>query len=61
MSDDAATDTEETEWRFGLDDVGREAGPEPIEPGTPDAENTAFVLLGVGLALAILYAAVAGI
>lgn len=29
-------------------------GPPPIEPGTPDPENVAFVLLGALLALFVL-------
>jgi|AntDeeMinimDraft_4_1070355.scaffolds.fasta_scaffold51938_2 hypothetical protein len=37
------------DWRFELDEVGEEAdtGPDPIEPGSPTAENVAFFLLGV--------------
>ncbi|MFC3478429.1 DUF7312 domain-containing protein [Halobacterium litoreum] len=37
------------EWRFGVDEVGEDAEPlvDPIEPGSPSAENTAFFLLGV--------------
>lgn len=54
------------EWRFTLEDIEeREANAEaaaeaerrraePIEPGNPSLENTAFVLLGVVLALFIL-------
>jgi len=36
-------------WRFAVDEVGEEAdvGPDPIEPGSPSAENVAFFLLGV--------------
>ena len=42
-------DDAEDGWRFELDEVGEEAdvGPDPIEPGSPTAENVAFFLLGV--------------
>jgi hypothetical protein len=43
---------DEGEWRFGVDEVGEEAeddfpDPDPIEPGSPSAENVAFFVLGV--------------
>jgi hypothetical protein len=48
---DGGTSTEESEWQFGLDDVGPDgavaAEPEPLEPGDPSLENVVFVLLGV--------------
>lgn len=62
---DERVDSDE-EWQFTLEDIEeREASAEasaeaerrrsePIEPGTPSLENTAFVLLGVALALFIL-------
>jgi hypothetical protein len=39
----------EGDWRFEVDEVGEEGdvGPDPIEPGSPTAENVAFFLLGV--------------
>ena len=42
-------DDAEDGWRFELDEVGEEAdvGHDPIEPGSPTAENVAFFLLGV--------------
>jgi len=45
-----------SDWKFELDDVGPEADPEeselpPVEEGDPTLENTAFVLLGVLVAL----------
>jgi hypothetical protein len=53
---------DESEWRFGVDEVGEEsegegvAGPwapaESIEPGRIDRENALFVVLGVVLAVA---------
>ena len=55
-SDDPWTDesdADDSEWRFGLDEVGPDADPdpeyerEPLEPGSPSLENVAFVLLGV--------------
>jgi hypothetical protein len=51
-----APDSEEGEWQFGVDEVGEDAEPtrEPIEPGSPSAENVAFVMLGVLLAVGIL-------
>jgi hypothetical protein len=65
---ESSVDTRDTEgeWRFSLDDLeAREAEAEaaaeaqrrrtePIEPGSPSIENTAFVLLGVVLALFII-------
>ncbi|MCO8267271.1 hypothetical protein C5B90_03650 [Haloferax sp. Atlit-12N] len=50
------------EWRFGVDDVGPDGiiddEPEieqlPIEPGSPRAENVAFVFLGVLLAVGLI-------
>jgi len=57
-------DEGESQWRFGLDEVGEDAepdAPEPIEPETPSAENAAFVILGVALSLLIFYAALAGL
>ena len=62
---DERTDSDE-EWRFSLKDIERREAnaeaaaeaerrrSEPIEPGSPSFENTAFVLLGVALALFIL-------
>ncbi|MFB6108460.1 MAG: hypothetical protein ABEJ82_06435 [Haloplanus sp.] len=53
-----------TEWRFSVDEVGEDAdadaAPDELEAGTPDAENVAFVLLGVLLAAVVIYTAVAG-
>ncbi|SEO43172.1 hypothetical protein SAMN04487948_102394 [Halogranum amylolyticum] len=51
-SDDRSAD-DDTEWQFGLDEVGEDAEttdePElpPLEPGDPSLENAMFVLLGV--------------
>ncbi|GGC62274.1 MULTISPECIES: DUF7312 domain-containing protein [Haloferax] len=50
------------EWRFGVDDVGPDGiiddEPEveqlPIEPESPRAENVAFVLIGVLLAVGLI-------
>ena len=50
-----AVEDGESEWRFGLDDVGPEAEPDPLEPGSPTLENVVFVVLGaVGTVLAII-------
>jgi hypothetical protein len=58
---DDEDDAEESEWRFGLDDVGEDAEREAsMEPGSPTAENVAFVLLGVAVAVVTVYAAIAG-
>lgn len=64
MSRASEPETEdEGEWRFGIDDVGpdgivddspTEADALPIEPESPTLENTAFVLLGVLLAVGLL-------
>lgn len=54
-SDDSETD--EATWRYGLDDVdedGIRSDREPLEPGSPSAENVFFVLVGVCLTLALL-------
>ena len=55
-------DTEESEWRFSVDDVGPDgvtedtATPEtePIEPGSITLEHAALVVLGVALTVAVL-------
>ncbi|WP_411965693.1 hypothetical protein [Haloferax sp. YSMS24] len=64
MSHSSEPETEdEGEWRFGIDDVGPdgivddspdEADALPIEPESPTLENTAFVLLGILLAVGLL-------
>jgi len=46
---------DDTDWRFGTDDVDEDGIVEPpIEPGSPDPENVAFVLLGVVVAVGLL-------
>jgi hypothetical protein len=51
-SDDQPVD-DDSEWRFGLDEVGEDATAAeeetmpPLEPGNPSLENAFFVLLGV--------------
>lgn len=44
-------DNEESEWRFGVDEVGEDgvvdSEAESIEPGSVSAENVAFFVLGV--------------
>lgn len=64
----SATDpsTSEEEWQFTLEDIerreaeakaeaeARERRGEPIEPGDPSLEGTAFVLLGVIFTLFVL-------
>jgi hypothetical protein len=34
-------------WQFALDEVGEDAGPPPLEPGSPTREHVLFVLVGV--------------
>jgi len=52
----ATAESDDGEWRFGLDEVGEAAEPagrpEP-EAGSPSVENVAFVLLGVTATLAV--------
>lgn len=50
-----------SDWKYDVDEVGEEAdsepdGPafEPIEPGSPTAENAFFVALGVATTLFVL-------
>lgn len=45
-------------WRFALDEVGEEAGPPPLEPGSPETEHVVFVLVGVALTVVLLVGAV---
>jgi hypothetical protein len=51
-SDDQSVDND-SEWRFGLDEVGEEAESTdeqelpPLEPGDPSLENAMFVLIGI--------------
>lgn len=47
-----------SDWKYEIDEVGEEAeseldGPdlEPLEPGSPTAENAFFVVLGVATTL----------
>ncbi|WP_248897704.1 DUF7312 domain-containing protein [Haloplanus halobius] len=55
---DEEGDTEESTWRFAVDEVGEDAPePETIDPGSPTLENAVFVLLGVLLTGLIFYAA----
>ena len=53
-----STVTEESEWQFGLDEVGPdgivESEPEPLEPGRPSAENVFFILLGIAVTVFLL-------
>lgn len=46
-------------WDVSLDDLEAGTDPEPLAPGTPSAENVAFLLLGVLLTLAVIYRIVA--
>jgi hypothetical protein len=43
------SEDDERTWRYEVDEVGPDAEPEvrAIEPGSPDAENVAFFVLGV--------------
>jgi hypothetical protein len=49
--DVAETAADESQWEFGLDEVGPDgivdSEPEPLEPGQPRLESVFFVLLGV--------------
>jgi hypothetical protein len=59
LSDDERDD-DESPWRFGVDEVGEDAGdPESdvIEPESLEFEHVAFVLLGVALSALAFYAA----
>lgn len=42
-----------SDWEFELDEVGPDAEPgtEAVEPGSPAAENVAFFVLGIGIAI----------
>ena len=52
---------DDDEWQFSLDDVGEDAEGsddferDPLDPESISLENAAFVLLGVLLALGILF------
>jgi len=61
LSDDERDD-DESPWRFAVDEVGEDAPePETIDPGSPELENAAFVLLGVALSGFVFYAALASL
>ncbi|WP_117592305.1 DUF7312 domain-containing protein [Haloprofundus halophilus] len=59
--DENEADDGESEWRFGIDDVGEDADADdgesetrtqrrelpPLEPESPSLENSLFVLVGV--------------
>ncbi len=54
MTDSRGDPQAESEWRFGIDEVGEDAEPEderpelpPLEPESPSLENAFFVALGV--------------
>ena len=53
-------DEDDGEWAVSLDDLDGEDEeayePEPIEPGDPTVEGTAFVVLGAALTLVVLFA-----
>lgn len=57
-----AGDEDEPQWRFAVDDVGPDGvtesshtpEDEPIEPGSIDAVNAAFVALGVAVTVGVL-------
>ncbi|MFB6095840.1 MAG: hypothetical protein ABEJ74_00440 [Haloferacaceae archaeon] len=54
---------DDEEWQFSLDEVGEDATTDvveraPLEPESISLENVAFVLLGVLLALGILFVTV---
>lgn len=51
-----------SDWKFDLDEVGEDAEPvEPrLEPESPSAENTIFVLLGV-VATLLVFARIVGL
>jgi hypothetical protein len=52
----SASDDDEGFWKINLEDV-EDTEPETLEPGHPDPENVAFILLGVALAVAFLWSA----
>ena len=56
MSENSERD-DESEWRFDVDEVGENGErveADPIEPGSPRAENVAFFVLGVCAMLGVL-------
>lgn len=64
QANDVATDDEEGEWRFAIDDVGpdgvvEETSPaaEPIEPESIELEHALFVTVGVVLSVSVLFTA----
>lgn len=44
-----------SDWKYDTDEVGEDGyepeKPDPLEPGSPTAENAFFVVLGVGTML----------
>lgn len=55
--DDESGQDDESEWRFGVDEVGEDGErveEDPIEPGSPRAENVAFFVLGVCVTVGVL-------
>lgn len=42
-----------SDWDYELDEVGPDAEPDedPVVPGSPGLENTAFFVLGIAIAL----------
>ena len=61
MTQESTDADDDSEWRFGVDDVGPEADDqepepesEPIEPEPISLEHAAFVGLGIMLTLAVM-------
>lgn len=60
MSQEPSSESEgDSEWRFGVNDVGPEAEeeppePDPIEPQPISLEHAAFVGLGIMLTLGVI-------
>jgi len=50
------SENDERAWRYEVDEVGPDAEPDvrDVEPGSPDAENVAFFLLGVAATVGVL-------
>ncbi|GAD51916.1 hypothetical protein MBEHAL_0676 [Halarchaeum acidiphilum MH1-52-1] len=53
-----ASGDDDGEWRFGVDEVGedgvvRETPDQPVERGSPSAENVVFFLLGAAIAVGV--------
>lgn len=53
-SDPDSDQGESDDWTYAVDEVGENEDDYRLEPGSPDAENALFVVLGVVLTILVI-------